>query len=1071
MRVVAPFVRFGGQALIVAVAALATPAARAGTETVENSQSFQQGQNSGSITVPGFDTMGGTRGLTGVTVTVTFDASVTGLTADNDDPMMAPLVLPNGTRDFDVTGPGGFAADVSASTNADSSRLGIDTSCANQCLDCDGSGNTNGPSGTRFFNLGRWPFARSISSEDIQQPTDLAPYAIDGGGDIEFTISADSYSDSVQLTDGNSCNSQTGGPSRREAEITLTITYFFTVPGDPAAAGMRNDSSSETFTGPAGGTLNLPAFDTIGGTRELVEVRIAVDYVGIVEGLFADNDDPMMAPTFTAFSTRLFTVTGPGAFAATSSSNELFPTTDERTLAADTSCANSCRDCDGNSGEDFSDTQNITDAGPNNVDQPTSFDDYQSGAGLSLVSFDISFNQVFNVISILDGGGCLTLGDPSPETTVRISVEYAFAPTGACCLPPGAGFGNCARFTGQECFTLGGQYLGDDSDCNSGLCPGACCFPPFDFSSCAITSSAACTEAEGFFNGEGTDCAQVACFQAFACCFDNPTAGGPPLCTVVGAFECDAMSGSYDFGRTSCAQDTCLILAGTGGACCIYSRGEVPCAFTDEPGCQALGGQFLGAGSNCAQANCPDPCNCYWENGEPDDVEAAPSETNVPTPPSEAADDFIVPAGKVLLADRFCGCLATNDLPRWDGNTYDEPDAILNIYDDCNGKPGQLIATYTDPDYEILGDAPFGSPGQWKYIRFCWDNLQLILPARDAERRLWVSLVGVGDMDPGERYRWATSATAPDRPIQGGQAQLRSSWIVGFEDWQNLGESNAGCHDLCFELCGDLCHVVCDNGPYALDCGLKMLNTTTFGNRTADNFAIPPCTTADLCIAEVYIATNCEPSRARFDIYTNTCDTPDQLVTSRGNPEVIPQLNDGGQPVVFPSPVSGQLLTVYCLRWRFEPGSLVLDGERNYWISAYLEGTGVITEEAFVLCKQASDCHIKITQARFLSSSFGQNTWEPVQTILPAARDLAFTLMGTLHRTNPPSAVAPPQPAAPRCAGDTNNDNRVDAADLSVLLHIFNRGGIINSAADFNADGVVDAADLSILLGRFGIGC
>jgi len=661
----------------------------------------------------------------------------------------------------------------------------------------------------------------------------------------------------------------------------------------PAAiAGTEAVENSRTFTQfEPSGSVTIPAFDTMGGTRFLTGITVTVTFDAAVTGLTADNDDPMMAPQVQPVGRRTFNVLGPGGFeAAADVSTSALPVT----LPLDPFC--DCSDCDGNNGVDFSSTQTVTNSPAGLISQPTSLADYQHDGAPTSVSLDVNFTSAFNTINVVGGSSCsLQLGDPSPTTTVRVRVEYAFALVGA--------------------------------------------------------------------------------------------------------------------------------------------------------------------------------CDCYWENGEPDGVEAAPSETNVPTPSSEAADDFFVPAGKVLLADRFCGCMATNDLPRWDGNTYDEPDAILNIYDDCNGKPGQLIATYTNPDWEILGDAPFGSPGQWKYVRFCWDSLQLVLPARDAERRLWVSLVGVGDMDPGERYRWATSATAPDRPIQGAQAQLRSSWIVGFADWRNLDESNAGCHDLCFELCGDLCHVVWDNSPYALDCGLKMLNTTTFGNRTADNFAIPPCTTADLCVVEVYIATNCAPSRSRFDIHTNICDAPGAPVASRGNPEVIPQLNGGGQPIVFPSPVSGQLLTVYCLRWRFEPGSIVLEGERNYWISAYLEGTGVLTEEAFVLCKQVSDCHINITQARFFSSSFGQTTWEPVQTILPGPRDLAFNLLGTLHRTTPTAAAAPPRPAPPRCAGDTNADNRVDAADLSVLLHTFNQAGVVNSAADFNADGIIDGADLAILLARFGAAC
>jgi len=58
------------------------------------------------------------------------------------------------------------------------------------------------------------------------------------------------------------------------------------------------------------------------------------------------------------------------------------------------------------------------------------------------------------------------------------------------------------------------------------------------------------------------------------------------------------------------------------------------------------------------------------------------------------------------------------------------------------------------------------------------------------------------------------------------------------------------------------------------------------------------------------------------------------------------------------------------------------------------------------------------------------------------------------------------------CAGDANNDNMVNGADLSVLLAQF---GLMvlppGMGADLNADGVVNGADLSILLAQWGNSC
>lgn len=64
--------------------------------------------------------------------------------------------------------------------------------------------------------------------------------------------------------------------------------------------------------------------------------------------------------------------------------------------------------------------------------------------------------------------------------------------------------------------------------------------------------------------------------------------------------------------------------------------------------------------------------------------------------------------------------------------------------------------------------------------------------------------------------------------------------------------------------------------------------------------------------------------------------------------------------------------------------------------------------------------------------------------------------------------IVPP----PQCDGDTNGDNMINSADLSVLLSQFNQSvSPAGSGADFNSDGVCDSADLSLLLARFGQTC
>jgi len=55
-------------------------------------------------------------------------------------------------------------------------------------------------------------------------------------------------------------------------------------------------------------------------------------------------------------------------------------------------------------------------------------------------------------------------------------------------------------------------------------------------------------------------------------------------------------------------------------------------------------------------------------------------------------------------------------------------------------------------------------------------------------------------------------------------------------------------------------------------------------------------------------------------------------------------------------------------------------------------------------------------------------------------------------------------------AGDSNQDNRVDAVDFSTLATSFNLGSSavgFAAEADFNADGQVDAVDFSLLASNF----
>lgn len=74
------------------------------------------------------------------------------------------------------------------------------------------------------------------------------------------------------------------------------------------------------------------------------------------------------------------------------------------------------------------------------------------------------------------------------------------------------------------------------------------------------------------------------------------------------------------------------------------------------------------------------------------------------------------------------------------------------------------------------------------------------------------------------------------------------------------------------------------------------------------------------------------------------------------------------------------------------------------------------------------------------------------------------------NTTVPGEAYVPAVPP-PLCDGDTNGDNVVNAADLSVLLSNFGGAAFGAGSGDLNNDGQCNSADLSILLGNFGGSC
>jgi hypothetical protein len=151
-------------------------------------------------------------------------------------------------------------------------------------------------------------------------------------------------------------------------------------------------------------------------------------------------------------------------------------------------------------------------------------------------------------------GSARPLGDcaPLPTGDCTVNVEDVLAviggfgadctpvdPTGGCCMSNG----DCSTYTEAACNSMGGSYLGDDSDCSTCI-NGACCYGD---GTCAEVNDTDCT---GTF--VGGSCADAGCEPVSgACCVDGST-----CIDDLDEASCTAFGGTLIDGVT-CAQEPC----------------------------------------------------------------------------------------------------------------------------------------------------------------------------------------------------------------------------------------------------------------------------------------------------------------------------------------------------------------------------------------------------------------------------------------------------------------------------------------------------------------------------------
>jgi hypothetical protein len=162
---------------------------------------------------------------------------------------------------------------------------------------------------------------------------------------------------------------------------------------------------------------------------------------------------------------------------------------------------------------------------------------------------------------------------------------------GACCLLTG----ECLDVLLEECEGLGGDFFGDGTVCEPGLCllsPGACCF--YD-GHCEIFHGLDCEHFAGAWQGPDTVCDPNPCPPPTqACCFEDGT------CMDLSAQGCEDAGGSPMGAGTNCGVVSCRPQAL--GACCFS---DISCQIIGtEEDCSAIGGDTWYDGEACE----PNPC-------------------------------------------------------------------------------------------------------------------------------------------------------------------------------------------------------------------------------------------------------------------------------------------------------------------------------------------------------------------------------------------------------------------------------------------------------------------------------
>lgn len=429
-----------------------------------------------------------------------------------------------------------------------------------------------------------------------------------------------------------------------------------------------------------------------------------------------------------------------------------------------------------------------------------------------------------------------------------------------------------------------------------------------------------------------------------------------------------------------------------------------------------------------------------WDNGPYDNRGAQTSQSGFDDRWNEFTratfDDFWLCEGSIYRIRTIRGTLCTDALL---------PKARIVVVRDCDGRPGireagiiavaDSVPISTD-GLPIGADCKFGSLTISETGLVNADGFRILEVQADFSKlwlkggSYWVSIVGYsGNANPLDQFFWGY---AGDGVIKGRPGVFYDSDSGEFTDVDSLC---CGCTDFAFCVQGDECKIVLDSGGPDLEHHAPSLANpgSTFREaRAADDVVVPRCQDRRVCYVEGYLITNCNPPRARLDVYDNACKLPATF-----SPPITfqPQcIEDTGINVT----IDGVNLDVYRVAfWDLQAadgGPFFLQQNKNYWFSLYAVGNGAQNQRGYFA--GADRCDLKcdgktrhFNQAAVSGRGVGRldSSWISVEQFTGTAFDLSLLVATDDRFQRLPPVTAP-------CAADTDRSGDVSLQDLFDFL-------------------------------------